>query len=225
MTMRRSPRLLIAFLALFLAPLATSAAEVRSLTFGLSGADVTTLQGQLIARGYLSASATGYFGPATLAAVKKFQCTSGIICAGAAYGTVGPATRAALAGPALEVTGWIPYWRAATGTADILPHLSSFTAIMPFGYIVQNDGALHDAFGLDAPMSTTSIALIAAAKAKGVKVIPTVMWSNGAAIHTILSNRKSRVALAEGIAELVRKNGFDGINIDFEGKRATTQFQ
>src|SRR3989344_5292717 len=209
-------------LAMFL-PLGASAATVRPLTFGLSGADVTALQQQLISRGYLSASATGYFGPATLAAVKKFQCGNGIICSGAAYGTVGPATRAALALSALEVIGWIPYWRAAAGTADILPHLPSFTAIMPFGYIVQNDGTLHDAFGLDAPMSTTSATLVAAARAAKVKVIPTVMWSNGAAIHTILSNQASRVALEDRIVALVTTNGFDGINIDFEGKRAETK--
>ena len=135
------------------------------------------------------------------------------------------ASAAAKSAP-LEVTGWIPYWRVATGTADVLPHLSAFTSIMPFGYVVQNDGTLHDAFRLGSPStltSSTSLALLAAAKAAKVKIIPTVMWSNGAAIHAILKNKAKRIALEDRIVELVKSQGFDGINIDFESKKAETR--
>ena len=78
---------------------------------------------------------------------------------------------AAPSAPPFEVGGWIPYWRASAGTIDALSHLPHFTALFPFGYIVQNDGALHDAFGLDAPMSTTSAALLAGAKAAGMYAV------------------------------------------------------
>lgn len=126
--------------------------------------------------------------------------------------------------PPFEISGWIPYWRAATGTADVLPHLQSLSAVMPFGYIVQNDGSLYDAFGFSATSSTsTANVLIAAAKAERVKVVPTVMWSNGAAIHTILSNKTKRLALENRIATLAKNKDFDGINIDFEGKYAKTK--
>lgn len=221
---------LIAPVIIALLALTPSAAGARSLSYGATGTDVTALQQALIDRGYLApASAVGRFGPATLAAVRQFQCAEGIVCAGAAYGLAGPRTQGALglsasgAPPPFEISGWIPYWRAATGTADVLPRLSSFSAVMPFGYIVQNDGTLHDAFGLDAPMSTTSATLIAAAKAKGVKVVPTVMWGNGAAAHAVLANQASRVALEDRVAALVTANGFDGVNIDFEGKHAETK--
>jgi len=122
----------------------------------------------------------------------------------------------------LEIAGWIPYWRAAIGTADVLPHLKTFSAIMPFGYIVQNDGTLHDAFDLGTT-STTALALIASAKATKTRMIPTVMWSNGAAIHAILSSGPDRRALEDRIAALVMDNGFDGIDIDFENKYAKTK--
>ncbi|MES2014327.1 MAG: glycosyl hydrolase family 18 protein [Patescibacteria group bacterium] len=122
--------------------------------------------------------------------------------------------------PALEVSGWLPYWRKATSTADALVHLSAFTEINPFGYTVKNDGTLNDAMKIDeAPWPE----LIAAAKAKKVRVIPTVMWSNGEAIHQILSNSTTRVALEDAIAALVKEKGFDGIDIDFEGKKAETK--
>ncbi|MBI2410164.1 hypothetical protein HYV30_03960 [Candidatus Kaiserbacteria bacterium] len=125
---------------------------------------------------------------------------------------------------AFEVTGWIPYWRAATGTADILSRLDQFTAVMPFGYIVQNDGSLYDAFGFEATEATsTARVLTAVAKAQKTRVIPTVMWSNGAAIHAILSNGPKRRALEDAIAKLVKDNNFDGIDIDFEAKWAKTR--
>jgi spore germination protein len=132
-----------------------------------------------------------------------------------------PASVSAAAKP-LEVAGWIPYWRAATGTTDVLPHMKTFSAIMPFGYIVQNDGSLHDAFDLSTT-SPTSAALIASAKAAKTRVIPTVMWSNGVAIHSILSSGPARRALEDSIANLVMENGFDGIDIDFENKYAKTK--
>jgi spore germination protein YaaH len=94
---------------------------------------------------------------------------------------------------------------------------------MPFGYIVQNDGSLHDAFGMNPGSSTTTDAFVAAARAKKVRVVPTIMWSNGAAIETILSNGASRRELEDTIANLAIANGFDGVDIDFENKTAETK--
>ena len=42
------------------------------------------------------------------------------------------ASAATIAKP-FEISGWIPYWRAATGTADIMPYLDRFTEVNPFG--------------------------------------------------------------------------------------------
>jgi len=131
---------------------------------------------------------------------------------------------ASAAAPSFEVSGWIPYWRASAGTDDATAHLENFTSLMPFGYIIQNDGSLHDAFGLNDTSSTSTAAiLIAAARAAKVKIVPTIMWSNTSAIHAILSSTKSRIALEDAITALAKKNGFDGIDIDFESKLADTR--
>ena len=124
-----------------------AAAATRSLSLGLSGTDVTAVQNELIAEGYMTGAATGYFGAVTQAAVEKFQCAKAIICSDATvtgYGIAGPRTQAVLAssvsatppvqpsavtgtsltGPAtgkFEISGWVPDWRAATGTMDVLP--------------------------------------------------------------------------------------------------------
>lgn len=68
----------------------------RDLSQGMSdasaGGQVTMLQNYLVSAGYLASTPNGYFGPATLAAVKRFQTVNGI----SALGTVGPLTRVAL---------------------------------------------------------------------------------------------------------------------------------
>lgn len=64
----------------------------RDLFFGLSGADVTELQTELIAAGYLHiTSATGWFGSLTRAAVAQWQSEHGIF---PAVGYFGPISRA-----------------------------------------------------------------------------------------------------------------------------------
>ena len=241
--------------ALFMVLPQTSFAAVRPLSFGLSGSDVTTLQTELVAKGYLSAtSVTGYFGLLTQTAVEKFQCAQGIICSGAGiagYGIAGPKTQAALAntssssssatspasasnnggvitgssltGPAtgkFEISGWVPDWRAASATLDVLPHLTQMTSVMPFGYSVNSDGGLDDTADISqAPWP----AFIAEAKAEHVRVVPTVEWGSGADEQTILSNSTTRVELEDDIAALVKQNNFDGIDIDFEAKEDVTK--
>lgn len=129
------------------------------------------------------------------------------------------AASAATISKPFEISGWIPYWRAATGTADILPHLSTFTEVNPFGYTVTTEGRLNDAAVLSQEPWTT---LRAQAKAQGVRYIPTVMWSNAEAMHNVLSDTTKRQLLVRMIVDEVNVNDYDGIDIDFEGKRYET---
>ncbi len=206
-------------------------AAARTLVVGMSGTDVRAVQSALIQKGYLSAaSVTGYFGPVTLAAIKKFQCDKRVVCSGSSLGVVGPLTQAALAGTnsnspsvgsvGLEIGGWIPYWRSATGTLDVLPHLSKLTEVSPFVYTLKSDGTINDAGKMN---QEPWVSFVAAAKAQKVRVIPTLMSGNGDLLHTILSNAEARVALEDAVAKLVMDNNFDGIDIDFEAKKAETK--
>jgi spore germination protein YaaH len=116
-----------------------------------------------------------------------------------------------------EVTGWIPYWRTATGTADVLPHLDVLTEVNPFVYTIKSDGTFLDNGKLDEEPWKS---FIAEAKRRKVRVIPTIMTSNSELLHELLSNQKKRIALEDRIAALVKEKGYDGIDIDFEGKKA-----
>ncbi len=238
-----------------------ASASARTMTQGMSGADVKALQTQLKTKGYLSASATGYFGPATLAAVKKFQCATNIVCSGAAYGIAGPKTQAGLSGAAtadssvgpstaqapagvtpgsdpnqqgvltgksiapkwtgpLEFSGWVPDWRAQQGVDDVTPHLSQLTSVMPFGYKVNMEGQVVGDF---IPTIEPWKSFISDAKAKGVRVVPSVVIGDGATNHEVLSNTAKRKALVVELVSIVNANGFDGIDIDFEAKQSRTK--
>lgn len=220
---------------------AATCAITSDLKFGSRGAQVTELQAFLKSQGYFKASSVPNFGNATLSAVRAFQKANKI----SQTGTVGPLTRAKIKSlcstggsvtvpPGInmdgitptddnsqfEVTGWIPYWRQATGTADTLPHLSKLTEVNPFTYTLKSDGTLMD----NGPTNAEPwLSFNAAARAQGVRVIPTVMTSNGALVHELLSDQTTRIALADHIAEVVKTNGYDGIDIDFEGKQAQTK--
>jgi peptidoglycan hydrolase-like protein with peptidoglycan-binding domain len=61
----------------------------KSLAAGQENSEVLALQQFLYARGYMSVKPNGYFGPGTVAALKKFQRAYGM----AAVGSVGPGTR------------------------------------------------------------------------------------------------------------------------------------
>lgn len=119
-----------------------------------------------------------------------------------------------------EVSGWIPYWRSATGTQDFLSHIDEFKEINPFGYTVKSDGQLNDEMKLtQAPWPD----LQKLAKLKQIRFIPTIMWSDPQAIDTVLRNPVLRAAHIADIVSTVKTNGFDGIDIDYEGKYAETQ--
>ncbi len=120
-----------------------------------------------------------------------------------------------------EVTGWIPYWRVATGTADTLPHLDKLTEVNPFVFTLRGDGTIFD----NGTSSDEAIWLRfnAEAKAKGVRVIPTLMSGDRETMHKVLSNETLRTKLVKEIGTLVSARGYDGIDIDFEFKYAKTK--
>ena len=119
-----------------------------------------------------------------------------------------------------ETAGWVPYWRYATGTTDALVHLDALTEVNPFVFTLKSDGTLVDS----GPLATSSWqTLISAAQAKKVRVIPTIMSGNGAFMHSQLSNATKRRALEDRIAAMVKDGGYDGVDIDFEAKRAETK--
>lgn len=127
-----------------------------------------------------------------------------------------PAAHAA----SLEYSGWLPYWRSDEGIRDTRKHIEQLTEINPFGYTVKADGKLNDAMGIK---SSKWQRLIRDARRADVRVVPTVMWSDTNNIDRILRDPKLRADHIREIVRMVDRNKFDGVDIDYEGKKAETK--
>ena len=118
----------------------------------------------------------------------------------------------------LQYSVWVPYWKKTAAVAETQANLSKLTAILPFSYEVNPNGTIKDTMKINvAPW----VSLIKSARAKKIKIIPTIMWSDQAAIGKNLSTQKLRLAHIKRISDLVKANNFDGIDIDYENKSAS----
>lgn len=140
-----------------------------------------------------------------------------LVLPGAAHAQAVATTTAA---SSLEVSGWIPYWRVSEGTRDARKHLAAIDVLHPFAYSVQPDGKLKDLAGLSKYAWSR---LFRDARTSGTLILPTVMWSDTNSIHTILSDPKARTAHVKRIASMVKGGRYDGVDIDYEGKKAETK--
>lgn len=119
----------------------------------------------------------------------------------------------------LEVAGWIPYWRDSEGIKDARRHLDSIDAVYPFAFTVTTQGSIRDQAGLGDKEWKT---FMRTAERKDVEIIPTIMWSDGESIHTVLSDEKLRKAHIDEIVQMVEDGEYHGVGIDYEGKKSET---
>jgi spore germination protein YaaH len=122
-------------------------------------------------------------------------------------------------GASLRYAGWLPYWKKQSGAQDTAIHLDALREISPFSYEVNKNGTLKDALKIHKGFWPV---WISAVQDLGIKIIPTIAWFDGNAIHDLLSKTKSRIAHEDAITKLVLDENFDGIDIDYESKLAKT---
>ena len=131
-----------------------------------------------------------------------------------------PQAAAARTSHDLEVSGWIPYWRDTQGMKDAKKHIRDLDAVYPFVFTVTSTGVLSERGGLG---DKDWKAFVRDAQKKNVDVIPTIMWSDGVAMQTVLSNTTLRKAHVAAIAKMVKDGKYDGVDIDYEGKKSETR--
>lgn len=120
----------------------------------------------------------------------------------------------------LEVAGWIPYWKSKEGTKDARSHITQLGAVYPFAYTITSNGGIKDLASLK---SSSWKRLFSDAKKNGVLVIPTVMTANTELIQSLLTDPEKRANHVAVIVAMVKKGKYDGVDIDYEGKRASTR--
>jgi spore germination protein YaaH len=120
----------------------------------------------------------------------------------------------------LQVSGWIPYWKAKEGARDAKKNISKLDVIHPFAFSIKENGSLKDLAKLS---GRDWKSLFTLARSQDVLVVPTIMTSNTELVYSILSNPTLRERHIEDILKVVRKGKYDGIDIDYEGKSAATK--
>jgi len=120
----------------------------------------------------------------------------------------------------LEYSAWLPYWAKASSTAETSLRFNKFTEVSPFAYSVKSDGTLVDTARItEEPWKS----FIPAAQKTKTKVIPSILWTDGEAMHTVLRTYTLRIKHEKAIIDTVVANNFDGIDLDYEGKKAETK--
>lgn len=120
---------------------------------------------------------------------------------------------------------WIPYWRKTEGASATLVNLNVLTQISPFAFELQTDGAIKNVLKIEEEPWVT---LIAEAKREKIKVYPTILsYPHNSTEknfqYLLFAQKKKRQAHVKNIVTLVKKNKFDGIDIDYEAKLAETR--
>lgn len=147
-----------------------------------------------------------------------------VLGAGLVFSTsalLGPLTAEAASnkGADVSVSGWIPWWQDTKGLKSATKNIAVLDSVYPFVFEVTSDGSLVDKANIKERQWQSFFKL--AAKNE-VEVIPTVMWFDGAAMHSVLSDPESRKQHIDVIVHMVKEGDFAGVNIDYEGKKTDT---
>lgn len=124
-----------------------------------------------------------------------------------------------------EVLGFLPYWKLDTTTLaalrmDLLSTIAYFSiGVQSNGYLARGP-ATSPTVGWTGWTSSAMTAVINAAHARGVRVVPTITmmaWNNDySAMAMLLDSATYRARLVADVVKVVGDRRADGVNIDFE---------
>ena len=118
--------------------------------------------------------------------------------------------------PRKIVSGWIPYYGIKNGLASAIANQDLIKEVSPFWYSVKSSTSITDQYAtakLTDPMSVP----IGALRSLGFTIVPTITdGTDKLVLSGILGDATQRANLISTITNLVRVNGFDGIDLDFE---------
>lgn len=124
---------------------------------------------------------------------------------------------AAAAKPKFYYGAWLPFWQAQNGASDVAVNLDKLQEVSPFSYEIGASGGLIDDLNIG---NGSWDAWFSSARDLGVKIIPTIAWFDGSSMLRLMQNAKKRQAHEDMLTALVKREGFDGIDIDYEAKPA-----
>ena len=139
-----------------------------------------------------------------------------VVAALVASGLLAPSPAAAATKPI--VSGWLPYWTTSASLTSYSANADLFANVSPFWH----DTAEGDTPGtvriIDHNIGTSKASAMATLRASGKKIVPAITdgtatrgWMAG-----VLANPGTRSAHVQQLLDLVVRNGYDGIDLDYE---------
>lgn len=111
------------------------------------------------------------------------------------------------------VTGWLPYWIPSTSSATFVEGADYFEELSPFQYAARRTPSTIEPLA----RADTFDSVIAAARERGVPVLPTIVDEFPArGMAAVLADPESRREHIDAIVGLVMSKGYDGIDLDYE---------
>ena len=111
------------------------------------------------------------------------------------------------------VGAYVPYWKCAQGTHTIKTHIAHLDQISPFSFEVNGNGSILNKFKRTSMYWSDLKALC---NKKKIPFVPTIYWTDTEKMHNILSDKRKREFHIQSIMDTVIRNGYDGININYE---------
>ena len=122
------------------------------------------------------------------------------------------------------VSAWVPYWRAASGTEEIIKNINKVDIISPFSFEMTETGTFKDPMKLDKEPYKS---MIDVARKNKKLIVPSILWwAEGdmrESMDFVLRDADLRSAVIYDIKDVIKKYNLDGIDIDFENKKAESK--
>ncbi len=118
--------------------------------------------------------------------------------------------------PDIPINAWVPGWQLDTAAPSLDSNSRMLTSVSPFWYEV--DDADPNTIQISARTPTAKAdALVALAKRRGLKVIPSIVDNTAAGtLAKLFADATTRTAHVDSIVAFVNDHGFDGIDVDYE---------
>ncbi|MFE5538203.1 glycosyl hydrolase family 18 protein [Streptomyces sp. NPDC056485] len=112
---------------------------------------------------------------------------------------------------ARTVSAWLPWWNIETGYQDARTHADQLHTVSPFWYATSSASAVDEETGAG------NRRIIDGLHAKGVKVVPTVTETPGAAaMAALLGDPVRRAAHVDALVAVATSRAYDGLDLDYE---------
>ncbi len=120
---------------------------------------------------------------------------------------------------------WIPYWQRDKGVAQAIDKIKQIDIVSPFAYEMTPTGTFKDTLKLDQEPYKS---LIDTAHANKKLVVPSILWwavgdQGRSDVDFVLKDSDLRWAIRYDILKAVKDYNLDGIDIDFENKKAESK--